>query len=234
MKKRILVATDASFLSSGFGVYAKEVLTRLHNSGKYEVAELGCYATMSSPEIKNIPWKFYPNAVDTNDKRYENYKSIPNNQFGVWRFNKACAHFQPHIVCTWTDYWMFSYQETSPFRKFFSWILMPMVDSAPQKLEWLHTFCNAEKVIPYTEWAKKVLSDSCGKQIKLFDKTAGAGINNYEFFPMSNRSKNRIETLGSDDIDVIGCVMRNQKRKLFADTLEAFRKYLDRLISENK
>ena len=232
MKKRILVATDASFLASGYGIYAKELLSRLHNSGRYEVAELGCYATINNKEIKNIPWKFYPNAVDASDQRYETYKSSANNQFGAWRFNRVCAHFKPHIVCTWTDYWMYAYQDTSPYRKYFHWIQMPMVDSAPQKLEWLFTFCNADIVIPYTEWARSVLNKACGRNINLFEQTANAGINPTEFFPLENKNQHKTNILGAN-YDVIGCVMRNQKRKLFADNMIAFRAYLDRLQKEN-
>jgi glycosyltransferase involved in cell wall biosynthesis len=232
MKKRILVATDASFLASGYGIYAKEILSRLHNSGKYEVAELGCYATINNQEIQNIPWTFYPNAVDHTDSRYEAYKSNGTNQFGGWRFNRVCAHFKPHIVCTWTDYWMYAYQDTSPYRKYFSWVQMPMVDSAPQKIEWLHTFCNADVVIPYTEWAKKVLSEACGKNINLFPKTANAGINPNEFFPIENKRQHKIDIFGND-YNIVGCVMRNQKRKLFADNMLIFRKYLNRLKEDN-
>lgn len=231
-KKRILVSTDASFLSSGYGIYAKEILSRFHNSNEYEVAELGCYATISNKEIKNIPWKFYPNAVDGNDQRYSNYKSNSINQFGLWRFNKVCAHFKPHIVLTWTDYWMYSYQETSPFRNYFTWIQMPMVDSAPQRIEWLYTFRNADILIPYTEWAKKVLQDSCGPTINLFPMPANAGINKEEFFAVDNKVTHKINTLGFDG-DIVGCVMRNQRRKLFADTMLSFRNYLNKLLDAN-
>lgn len=232
MKKRILVATDASFLASGYGIYSKELLSRLQASGRYEVAELGCYATVNNKEIKDIPWKFYPNAVDASDKRYEAYKSSANNQFGAWRFNRVCAHFQPHIVCTWTDYWMYAYQDTSPYRKYFHWIQMPMVDSAPQKIEWLHTFCNADVVIPYTEWARSVLSAACGKNINLFHKTANAGINPQDFYPLTDKKQHKINIFGEDK-EIVGCVMRNQKRKLFADNMLIFKKYLDRLKENN-
>ena len=233
MKKiKVLVATDASFLASGYGIYAKELLSRMHNSGKYEVAEIGCYATVKNPEIKDIPWKFYPNAVDNTDSRYEAYKSSGNNQFGSWRFNRICAHFKPDIVCTWTDYWMYSYQETSPYRKYFSWVQMPMVDSAPQRTEWLYTYSNADCILPYTNWAKKVLSESCGNTINLFPKIANAGINPEEFYPLENKKDFQKQIFGMD-CDIIGCVMRNQKRKLIPDNFLVFRKYLDRLIENN-
>lgn len=228
-KKRILVSTDASFLSSGFGVYAKEILSRFHNSDQYEVAELSCYATTTSGGLKSIPWKVYPNAVESKDQRYANYKSNSINQFGLWRFNKVCAHFKPDIVLTWTDYWMYSYQETSPFRPYFNWIQMPMVDSAPQKTEWLYTYINADMIIPYTEWAKKTLIDACGPKLKIYNKPANAGINTTEFFPVENKSEHKQKILGFDG-DIIGCVMRNQRRKLFADTMISFRSYLNKLI----
>lgn len=232
-KPKILVVTDSSFLSSGYGIYAKEILTRFHNSGEYEVAELGCYATTKNPKILDIPWKFYPNAVENNDERYKAYSSSPQNQFGAWRFNRVCAHFQPDIVLTWTDYWMYSYQEISPFRNYFYWIQMPMVDSAPQKIEWLYTYRNADMIIPYTEWAKKVLIDSCGNNIKIFDKPANAGINSWEFFPVSDKIEHKKNIMGFNG-DIIGCVMRNQRRKLFADMMIAFKNYLARLYNENK
>lgn len=230
-KIKILVATDSSFLSSGYGIYAKEILKRFHNSEDYEVAEIGCYCTIENPSRKNIPWKFYPNAVENNDSRYNNYISNVNNQFGSWRFNKICAHYKPNIVLTWTDYWMCSYQETSPFRNYFNWIQMPMVDSAPQKNDWLYTFANADLVIPYTKWAYKVLMNECGDNINLYDKPANAGINPEEFYPIENKTLHKISMLGFD-ADIVGCVMRNQKRKLFADTMISFKNYLIRLIEK--
>lgn len=230
-KKRILVVTDSSFLHSGYGIYAKELLSRFNESGSYEVAELGCYSTIKNPNIKNIPWKFYPNAVESDDPRYKTYTSNSINQFGAWRFNRVCAHFKPHIVLTWTDYWMYSYQETSPFRDYFYWIQMPMVDSAPQKIDWLYTFANADLVIPYTQWAKKTLSSQCGRSINLYDNPANAGINPKDFYPIENKTDHKKFVLGFD-CDIVGCVMRNQKRKLFADTMLAFRKYLDILVSK--
>ena len=232
-KKKILIANDASFLASGYGVYGKEILSRLHNSGKYEVAELGCYATTSNTEIKNIPWKFYPNAVNTDDKRLDQYKANGANQFGAWRFNRAILDFKANIIFDVRDYWMYSYQETSPFKKHFNWVIMPTVDSAPQRPEWLYTFSNADIVVPYTDWAKKVLTESCGSNINLFPKIANAGINPDEFYPIENKEQHKINILGENKY-VVGAVMRNQKRKLFADLFEVFRKYLDKLKSESK
>lgn len=232
-KKKILVATDASFLSSGYGIYAKELLYRFHENENYEVAELACYATVESSQIKTIPWKVYPNAVNNTDERFEQYKSNNINQFGSWRFNRVLLDFQPDIVLTWTDYWMYSYQEISPLRRHFTWIQMPMVDSAPQKLEWLYTYANADCVLPYTNWAKTTLEKSCGHLINLYPKVANAGINSNEFYPIKDKSNHKMSFFG-ENLIVVGTVMRNQRRKLFAELFDVFKNYLELLKKESK
>lgn len=232
-KIRLLIANDASILGTGYAVYGKELLTRLHNSGKYEVAELGCYVDTNNPNIKNIPWKFYPNAISGDDKRVAQYKASNINQFGAWRFNQAALHFKPDIVFDIRDYWMYSYQETSPYRKYFKWVVMPTVDSSPQKEDWLYTFSNMDIVLPYTDWAKKTLTQQCENKINLFPKIANAGVNTEIFKPVKSKKELHKEIFGKE-LSVTGVVMRNQKRKLFPDLFEAYRSYLDRLIAENK
>lgn len=227
-KKRIFIANDAHFLGSGYGVYGKELLTRLHNSGKYEVGELGCFAGPKDVKKHNIPWRFYPNSLDgPDDPRHKQLTSNKLNNYGMWRFTRAILDFKPDIVIDIRDYWMCAYQENHPFRKFYKWVILPTVDSAPQKTEWLYTYANADLIIPYTEWAKNTLLSQCGNQIKLFPKIANAGINPSEFFPIDNKTQHKINILGRD-VNVVGVVMRNQTRKLFADVFEVFRAFLDK------
>lgn len=231
-KIKLFIANDSSFLDTGYGVYGKELLTRLHNSGKYEVAELGCYAHIDQEQTKKVPWKFYPNAVVNNDPRFDLYRSNSANQFGAWRFVRSILDFKPDIVFDVRDYWMYSYQETTALKKYFSWVIMPTTDSAPQKTDWLYTFANADLIVPYTDWAKKVLNDSCGHLINLYPKIVNAGINPHEFYPVENKTEHKLKYFGKD-CNVIGLVMRNQKRKLMADILLSFRKYLNKLKDNN-
>lgn len=232
-KKRIFIANDASILDTGYGIYGKEIISRIHNSDKFEVAELGCYVEKNHPKIKSIPWKFYPNAIPADDQRVDQYKANGANQFGAWRFNRCLIDFKPHIVFDVRDYWMYSYQDASPYRKYFSWIIMPTTDSTPPRIEWLYTFTNAELIVPYTDWAKKVLLEFCGNKINLFPKIANAGINANEFFPIENKREHKIKYFGKD-LSIVGIVMRNQKRKLLADIMIAFREYLEMLKLSNK
>ena len=125
------MCSEASFINSGFGIYAKELLTRLYNSNKYNIAEFASYGFVNDPRDIGIPWTYYANAVKPEDPRHKEYTSRTDNQFGRWRFDKTVMDFRPDVVIDVRDYWMSYYQQLSPSRKHFHWILMPTVDSAP-------------------------------------------------------------------------------------------------------
>jgi glycosyltransferase involved in cell wall biosynthesis len=233
MKKKLFIVNDAHYISSGYGVYGKELLTRLHNSGKYEIAELACYCAEDNARVQECVWKIYPNNPSLKDEqKIKLYQTQKINEFGNWRFNRAILDFKPHIVFDVRDYWMSSYQEMSPYRRHFHWVIMPTVDSSPQKTEWYYTYANADIVVPYTQWAKNTLTNEGADKLNIFPKIVNAGINANEFYPINDKKEHQIKTFGRD-VNVVGFVMRNQKRKLMPDLLRVFRKYLDRLKTEN-
>lgn len=229
---KVLIANDAHYLGTGYGVYGKELLSRLHNSGKYEVAEIGCYSDGSNPQAKQSKWRFYP-AIPREEEDKQKYKSNVINQFGAFVFSSVLLDFKPDIVFDVRDYWMYSYQETHPYRPFYKWVVMPTVDSAPQKNDWLYTFSNMDMIVPYTKWAKDTLLNQCASSINLFPKIANAGINPQEFYPISNKKAHQKSVFGKP-VRITGLVMRNQKRKLFPDIFKAYRQFLNRLLVEDK
>lgn len=238
-KRRILIANDASYLGTGYGVYGKELLSRLHNTGKYEIAEIACYATTDNKERYSVfPWKVYPNApssvIEAEKPELKSYASSPVNHFGQWRFDAVCSHFKPDVVFDMRDYWMFAFQEISMLRPYYKWVVMPTVDSAPQKPEWLYTFQNMDLVIPYTDWAKKTLQKQCGDSINLFPDIANAGVDLLAFQPPQDKKEIKKKILDEEDLSITGCVMRNQKRKLFPNVFKSYKQYLDRLLLEGK
>jgi hypothetical protein len=88
-KLKVLMCSEASFVKSGFGTYAKEILSRLHKTDKYIIAEFASYGFVNDPRDQEIDWIYYANAVKDNDPRYAEYQSRPDNQFGRWRFEKV-------------------------------------------------------------------------------------------------------------------------------------------------
>lgn len=223
------MCAESSHLGSGFGTYTKELLNRLHATNKYEIAEFSCYRDVSVPKIE--PWKIYPNAVHKTDKRYQQYNANTSNHFGHWRFNFALADFKPHIVFDVRDYWMFAYQESSLFRKNFAWVLCPTIDSAPQKREWMQTLQSADFVLGHTHWGKNYLTAN-----NPYINTVGVAndaVNPNIFKPHSSKYASKMILGMPTNSFVIGSVMRNQKRKLIADTFEVLSKLKQKYPTEN-
>lgn len=226
------MCSEASFLSSGFGTYAKEILKRLHATGKYEIAEFASYGKVNDPKDVDIHWRYYANAVDDRDPRHKEYNASMENQFGRWRFERVLLDFQPDIVFDVRDYWMNSYQQFSPLRPFYHWALMPTVDSAPQQEEWIDTFMHADAIFTYSDFGKDTVLEQSNNQIKYIDTTSpGVDLDTFNIIPDKKSVK---KALGLDENSfIIGSVMRNQKRKLIPELFVSLRKLLDKFQAEN-
>lgn len=229
-KLKILMCSEASFINSGFGKYANEILSRLHNTNKYIVAEFASYGLVNDPRDKNIDWIYYANAVRDTDGRYKEYMSRTDNQFGRWRFEKVLLDFKPDVVIDVRDYWMSNYQAYSPLRPYFHHILMPTVDSAPQQEEWLDTFLSADAIFTYSDWGANTIKEQTNNKINYIDTTS-PGVN-LDVFKIEDSRQNKIDFGIDPDSFIIGSVMRNQKRKLIPELFFSLQKLLSILEKE--
>ncbi|MCW4039971.1 MAG: glycosyltransferase [Candidatus Bathyarchaeota archaeon] len=220
-KKRVLFLTEASYLSTGYATYGREVLTRLQASKKYEVAEFSVYGAADDPRRKSLRWKNYANMPDHSQEQQKLYGANSINQFGAWRFERACLDFEPDIVLCIRDFWMDSFVWHSPYRRIFEWAWMPTVDASPQNVEWVDMFADADYLLTYSDWAGGVLRKQGGDSINLYGTASPSA--SEEFKPINNAR----DILGiPSDWKIVGTVMRNQRRKLFPALLEAFSGYL--------
>jgi glycosyltransferase involved in cell wall biosynthesis len=229
-KKKILFCSEASWLSTGYSVYTKEVLSRLKDVEDIEVAELACYAAIEDVEGRNIPWQVYPNKPSPNDPALQSYNGNPSAQFGEQSFNQVLLHYQPDIVIDIRDWWMMEYQQRSPFRDFFHWAIMPTVDATPQADQWINTYASADAVFAYSEFGRDTLLSQC-RDIKFVD-TASPSASNI-FMPYGDKAAHKASMELSENVLILGTVMRNQKRKLYPDLFESFRKFLDEVKDPN-
>lgn len=216
---------EATFLNTGYGVYGKELLTRLHQTGKYDIAELGGYGKCNDAHSLDIPWTYYGCMPDDETQNAEYSKEIAN-QWGMWRFEEICLDFQPDVVLDIRDIWMSDFVGRSPYRRLFSWILMPTIDSAPQMEQWLDTYINADAVLTYSEFGRDMLLKETGGQIEFMGIASPAA--DYTLFkPVSNKQAHKSSMGLDEDTLIVGTVMRNQKRKLYPDLISGFKSYLE-------
>ena len=221
-KKRVLILSESHHLASGFGTYAKEVISRLQSTGKYEIAEFASWGHKN--QIGNIPWTYYGNLPEEHEN--DIFGSSPANNFGIWRFDRVVMDFRPDIVLTYRDPWMDQWIADSPLRKFFHWAWMPTVDSAPQRREWIEVFQKCDAIFTYSEFGTKTLNEASNSNINVIG-CASPGINPSVFKPVKDKGALK-EALGlPKDCFIIGTVMRNQRRKLFIELMKSFKTFLE-------
>ena len=225
-KKRILMCNDAHFLYTGYAKYGNQLLNRLADTEKYEIAELACYGSVGDPRDMYARWMYYANHVKPNSPMLKTFLSHPQNEFGKWRFERVCLDFKPDIVIDIRDPWMLTFEDMSPLRQFYHWVIMPTVDSAPQKDEWLEIFSGADGVFTYSNWGLDVLNKEGNGSINTI-ATAPPGCDIKVFQPVKDKVAHKKRMGFFEDSNILGTIMRNQGRKLYPDLFVAFRKFID-------
>jgi glycosyltransferase involved in cell wall biosynthesis len=223
MKIRVLWVGEASFLNTGYSVYAREVLSRLHQHPNLEVAELACYAHQNDPRCNGIPWKIYPVVPNESDPIFNEYQNSIVYQWGGGIFDDVVLDFKPHVVIDIRDVFMFDYQDTSPLREYFYWLTMPTVDSAPQNRQWLDIMSRTDAIFTYQDWSADLIrKESLGRINWVGSAPSSADA---AFTPMDKEECKKL--FGLEGNKIVGTVMRNQRRKLFPELFRTFRQYLD-------
>lgn len=231
-KKRVLFCSEATFLNTGYATYAREILSYLYQTNKYEIAELAAYGHDNDPR-SIVPWQMFGAIPNPDNKELiAHYKKNIKGQFGGFVFEKVCLDFLPDIVCDIRDFWMMDFVPESPFRKFFKWIIMPTVDAYPQAKEWINAYSSADACLSYSDWSGEVLKKQSDGKINYLGSAPPSAHPSYK--PVENKAGLKA-SLGIDaETKIIGTVMRNQRRKLYPDLFAAFRKFLNSVDNPNE
>lgn len=220
-KPRILGVNESHFLNSGYSKMAREILSRLHKSGKYEICELGAYGHNGDQRAQNSPWTFMGNLTKINSPDAEQeYNSHPQNQFGRFAFQDACLIFKPDHVFGFQDPFQNEFLMSNPYRDYYYLHIEFPVDAAPQMPEWLYQATQCDTVLTYTKWAQDQIKGQAGDVLNIGGIPSPAA--DYEIYKPYLRDKIRNHYGIDNDAIIIGTTMRNQSRKLFSDLFEAF------------
>jgi hypothetical protein len=223
-KKRLLFVGEASYLATGFSTYWNEVIKRINATGRFEVAEFGSYAGDSDPRNQHVPWKFYSNAPDPNDQAANQaYHSRHTNQFGEWRLNDVLLDWKPDTLLLLRDFWMDEFVLRSPLRSNFKVIWMPTIDGAPQRKLWVDAYKQCDAIMTYSQWGKNLLEKEYDLKVTA---VASPGAELDLFKPVPDKGAHKAKHGINPSSFIIGTVMRNQKRKLYVDLIEAFAEWL--------
>lgn len=231
-KKRILLVNEASYLNTGYANYGMEVMRRLYQTNKYELAELACYVDHNDPRNSTIPWKLYINKP-SNEQEKQQYKPDSEHEFGLFKFDETCLNFRPDIVCSIRDPWMDNFINKSWFRKNYYYAYMSPIDSAPLQEQWIDQFAQCNAIFTYTDWGFEQIKKQSGNKVNLI-QPASPGISPDDLPLIKNKLEYRKKLRLPEDGFIIGTIMRNQKRKLYSDLFDAFGNLLKNLSDQQK
>lgn len=221
MKKRILLVNDFSQLPTGYGTYGRHLLSGLQEH--YEVAELGCYINQNDPRIDKCDWPVFANKP-LDPEALKRYEENPVAEYGDHSFNSVLLKWKPSHVISITDPWAFEFVLRSPLRDYFSHVLMPTVDAFPNMSDWIDYYAQADALLAYSEFGKDSMLAQCNT-LNFIDVASPSVSKELKQLPKEERAKIR-KLASMPEGYIIGTVMRNQPRKLFADLFQAFAKFL--------
>jgi glycosyltransferase involved in cell wall biosynthesis len=226
-KKKVLFQSDSCLAKTGFGRSAKEVLTYLHKTGKYEIIEYCCSKHWSTdPEHSRKPWKSFGTVPDN---MMELQAIAPDDQskrmvaYGSHYLDRIIQQEKPDIYIAVQDIWGIDFAADRPWFNQITSVLWTTLDSLPILKSALDI---APKVKNYWVWSKfaEVAMKKLGHE---HIRTVHGAIDSTKFFrlPQKERAQIRINNKVPADAFIIGFVFRNQPRKSVPNLMEGFKMF---------
>jgi len=223
-KIKILCYCDSPTVTTGFATVSKNILKRLHDSGKYEIVVWGINHYGLPYNHKEFPYDIYPAAYADPGDLYGRQAFISFMQtidFDIlWTLN------DPSVMATFLPENIVKIRNENP-AKIFQWIFYFPLDTEYLKRSWMAPIMTADYPVAYNKWAYNLLAEA-SPELKRKLKTIYHGIDEKIFFPIAKEEKEKFrkeywnEMLDKDTFLVIN-VNRNQQRKDFYRTMKAFK-----------
>jgi glycosyltransferase involved in cell wall biosynthesis len=234
-KKKVLFHTDFSLVNTGFGKNAKNVLTYLYKTGKYDLVHYCCGAVTESPDLLRTPWKSI-GSVPANQQDVNNYlNSLPPEQreakmrtagYGELLMDKTIQEEKPDVYIGIQDIWGVDYNiDRFWFPKIHSviWTTLDSLPILPSAVE------KAKEIKNYWIW-----SNFATKELHRLGyphvKTMHGAIDASHFYRLSDKQRGTLRKIFSIEQDafVVGFVFRNQLRKSVPNLLEGYKLWKER------
>lgn len=221
-KKKIVFHSDFSKMKTGFARNAREVLLKLHSTGKYDLVEYSCAPLKENdPYLKSVPWKAYgaiPENAFIRDIMARNPDLANNFKYGSYFIDEIIDKEKPDCYIGVNDFWGFNGYYDKPWWNKINSALWITVDSLPLLPD---SISNAHKIKNFWVWSK-FAENEFHRLGHDHVKTLHAAFDVSTFKPLDNRAELR-EAHGIEPGDfIVGFVFRNQLRKLVGTLIEAF------------
>lgn len=225
-KKKILFHSNCSKVLSGFGKNARNVITYLYKTGKYEIVELANGVRKNSPQSKLFPWKVIGTFPD--DDKIEKESKTDNNLknkagYGHLTIDKIIEEERPDLYIGAEDLWAFSEFWERKWWRQIQTILWVTLDSNPILKSAFEAAKNTDHFLTWSKFPQKELSSKGIKNTKCIHGPIDSS--NFFKIPSEERSEIRSRFGIESNQYIIGFVFRNQLRKSVTNLVDGFIKF---------
>jgi glycosyltransferase involved in cell wall biosynthesis len=231
-KKKVLYHSNFCGSKTGFGRNAREVLTYLYKTGKYDIVEYAAGLRWSDPLTTRVPWKCRGTWPD-NEQEIAHIQNHPNFEgikrqisYGSHNIDRIMREEKPDIYIGAEDIWAFSGYIDKKWWGKIPCVIHTTLDSLP-----IYDYAvEVAKVTPnflvWASFAEKALKDLGCPNVKTVH-----GIINQKHFqrlPKVLKQDLRAKFDINPDEFIIGFVFRNQLRKSVPNLMEGYKLFCDR------
>ena len=234
-KKKLLFQSDSALAKTGFGRNAKEILSYLYKTNKYEIIHYCCGNAAGDPALSRTPWKSVgtmPNSKELLVKLNEDPQVGREVNYGGYFINEKIKKFKPDVFIGVQDIWGVESMTSKPWFDKITSAIWTTLDSLP-------LYPNAVKIAPKVKnyWVWSSFAE------KEFDrlghphiKTVHGAMNHKEFQRLSDKKRLELRKKFNieEDAFVVGFVFRNQLRKSVPNLIEGYAKWKKIAAIEHK
>jgi len=220
---KVLVHSCYSRHKTGFSRNSRAILTKLFQTGKYELFEYATGLSWSHPETQSVPWKCYgvlPDNPQELERISKGDQAIARAVgYGAMNIDRVVYEVKPDVILSIEDFWGINYMVDKPYFQDINCVLWTTLDSLPLLPEAVERANKVKNYFVWSEFAEREMSRLGHSHVK----TLHGAIDTNSFYRLDNETRlvNR-ERFKIQDKFVIGFVFRNQLRKLVPNLFEGY------------
>lgn len=217
MKTKILIIGDSAAVHSGFAKVIRETFIPLHETGEYEIQQVGWFHYGTFEEV---PWKIYHTKMGNGPN---GPAPLKDDAHGEVTGRDVCKEFKPDIVWTCADPWMLEHLPNMRTEFGFKWVAQVFIDGGPLLEKHSEVWNSADALVPVTSYGYDIMNAMTTLNKEILRPPIYCGVNrkNYRRFSKDEKDLVRNGIIESSqylssmkDPIILGYVGRNQRRKL--------------------
>jgi glycosyltransferase involved in cell wall biosynthesis len=227
-KKKIVFHSNHSRAFTGFGKNCKNILSHLHQTGKYEIVEFCNGIRWGDPQLQKLPWRAVGSLPEDPDL-IQQLNADPNLArqagYGANMVDEIIKQEKPDIYVGAEDIWAFNGYTDRLWWNKTNCMIWTTLDSLPILPEAINSAPKIKNFYVWASFAEKALNSMGHNHVK----TLHGSVDCSNFYRMDNEKRATLrQRFGiPQNSYIIGYVFRNQLRKTVPNLLDGFKLFLE-------